>query len=213
MDRNFLVHYSHWRKTRIEKIVKIFSKEFFNNKKIVEFGCGYGDVGAEFEKLGADVTYYEGRQSNIDKAKLKQPTRKIQLLDQSIPWSIEGYYDIAIHWGLMYHIDNWRQDLKNVFKYANVIFLETQVCDSDDKNFELKVNENNNDYDKAANGKGSRPSAAMVENFLLENNMKFTRYDSSDLNSTFHKYDWQITNTKTWEIGARRFWIIENTIK
>ena len=205
---NFQSHYNHWRKTRIEKIKNIFSENFFNNKKIVEFGCGHGDVGAEFEKLGAVVTYYEGRQSNIDGAKLKEPNRKIHLLDQSIPWSIEGKYDLAIHWGLLYHIGDWKQDLKNVFKYADIIFLESEVSDSDDKDFELKINEHNG-YDQALKRIGSRPSPAMIEHFILQHNMKFTRYDSSDLNSGFHTYDWIVTNTKTWRHGLRRFWVIE----
>jgi hypothetical protein len=209
---NFEGHYGNWRRVRIEKILNIFSKDFFNNKTIVEFGCGYGDNGAEFEKLGAKVTYYEGRQQNIDDAKFKYPTREIQLLDQSLDWDIKENWDIAIHWGLLYHIDNWKGDLEKVFKCADVIFLESEVCDSDDKNFEIKVEEDSNWYDQSLINVGSRPSAAMIEEFILKNNMKFTRYDDSDLNSDFHTYDWTVTNTNTYRNGLRRFWVIQKNI-
>lgn len=209
---NFEGHYSNWRRVRIEKILNIFSREFFNNKTIVEFGCGYGDNGAEFEKLGAKVTYYEGRQQNIDDAKFKYPTREIQLLDQSLDWGIKENWDIAIHWGLLYHIDNWKGDLEKVFKCADVIFLESEVCDSDDKNFEIKVKEDSNWYDQSLINVGSRPSAAMIEEFILKNNMKFTRYDDSDLNSDYHTYDWIVTNTNTCRSGLRRFWVILKNI-
>jgi hypothetical protein len=179
---------------------------------MVEFGCGHGDNGAEFEKLGATVTYYEGRQQNINEAKLKYPTREIQLLNQSLDWDIKDNWDIAIHWGLLYHIDNWKEDLEKVFKCADIIFLESEVCDSDDKNFEIKVEENSNWYDQSLTNIGSRPSPAMIEEFILDNNMKYIRYDDSDLNSDFHTYDWVIANTNTYRDGLRRFWVIQKNI-
>jgi hypothetical protein len=49
----------------------------------------------------------------------------------------------------------------------------------------------------------------MVEKYLTKYNTKFTRYDDSDLNALYHRYDWPIRNQEHWEHGMRRFWIVE----
>jgi hypothetical protein len=42
---SFKGHYNNWRKTRIDKILSIFDKEFFKGKTVLELGAGHGDFG------------------------------------------------------------------------------------------------------------------------------------------------------------------------
>jgi len=195
-------HYIDWRKTRIDKILSIFGDEFFKGKTILELGAGYGDNGKIFENLGSIVTYAEGYIDNYNVI----PGKKI-LLDQDIKWNLGETFDIIIHWGVLYHLDNWEQDLECALQHSSCIFLESEVSDSDDENFEIKVNESGND--QAVNKIGSRPSANKIEKLLKNNGAKFTRYDDEDINSSFHCYNWEVKNTKTWKSGLRRFWVIE----
>jgi hypothetical protein len=200
-------HYNHWRETRIKKIISIFGESFFKGKTILELGCGWGDVGRYFQTLGAKVTFADGRQKHLDVIKKRDPLSNVLLIDQDKSWNLETTYDIIIHWGVLYHLNHWQQDIKCVINHSNLIFLETEVCDSDDVNLEIKVTEVS-DYDQALNKTGTRPSPAMIEKFLSSLEVDYKRYDDSDLNSTFHIYDWNVSSSKEYRNGLRRYWII-----
>jgi len=105
------------------------------------------------------------------------------------------------------------------------MFLESEVDNSNDKEFELKFDDHRG-YDQAVNVKATRPSAAYIESELIKNGCVFFRYDVSDLNSINHKYDWYVTEDKDlnsnnhkydWDVtedksmvkyGMRRFWLV-----
>jgi 16S rRNA G966 N2-methylase RsmD len=201
-------HYIDWRTKRISKILEIYNKEFFNNKNILELGCGYGDIGKEFISFGADVTFAEGRSSHCKILKEKFPTSEIINLNQNAAWDLEKRFDIVIHWGVLYHLTDWKSDLISTLKHSDLIFLESEVSNSDDVNFDLKITEKN-EYDQALNGIGSRPSAANVELFIKELGFNIERFDDEILDSKSHQYSWKVTNTNTWQHGLRRFWIVK----
>lgn len=177
---NFQGHYAGWRNKRISKIQNIFGKSFFKNKKILELGCGLGDIGIHFKSLGAHVTFAEGRHNNILEFNQKYPLEKIIELNQNDAWSLNEKFHIIIHWGVLYHLDNWQQDLKSALNHTNLLFLESEVSDSDDPNFEIKVDEESEKYDQSLTGKGSRPSAQYIEKVLSECGATFTRYDDAN---------------------------------
>ena len=86
-----------------------------------------------------------------------------------------------------------------------MLLLETEVSDSDDPSFYILTNEAG--HDQAYNNKGIRPSPSYVESVLTKNGFQFKLITDPILNADFHRYDWNIRNTKTWEHGLRRFWI------
>jgi hypothetical protein len=201
-------HYIDWRIKRISKILELYGKDFFNNKSILELGCGLGDIGKEFISFGADVTFAEGRSDHCKKLKEKFPTSEIINLNQNKIWELEKRFDIVIHWGVLYHLNDWKSDLISTLKHSDLIFLESEVSDSDDVNFDLKIKEKDG-YDQALDGIGSRPSANNVELFIKNLGFDIERFDDENLNSSFHQYSWKVTNTDTWRHGLRRFWIIK----
>jgi len=204
-------HYVDWRETRINKVISIFGKEFFNGKTILELGAGHGHIGNYFRTLGARVAMTDGRPEHVEKMKESFGNKDIFLLDQETQWNSNEKFDIVIHWGVLYHIDNWKEDLQIAIRYGNIIFLESEVCDSDDPNIEIKVHESNS-YDQAVNSTriGSRPSASMIEQIISGTGSTFIRYDDADINSNIHIYDWPVKNTNQAPNGQRRFWIIKN---
>jgi predicted RNA methylase len=204
-------HYNTWRQVRVQKVESIFGKEFFKGKTILELACGYGDIGMHFDSLGAKVTFAEGRQEHIDIFKKRYPDKEIIQLNQEFPWDLKRKFDIVIHWGVLYHIDNWQQDLSCVVKHTNLIFLESEVCDSDNEDLDLKP-EASDRYDQELGKFASRPSANNVEKNLKQLGYKYTRYDDADLNSGFHVYDWEVKNTDTWYHGLRRFWVVKKNV-
>ena len=212
-DKLFTGHYEHWRDARIQKIVSIFGEEFFKNKTILELGCGWGDIGLQFRKLGANVTFAEGREEHLPHIKEHSPDSEIIQLDQDKKWNLEKKFDLIIHMGVLYHLTNWKQDLISALSHTNKMILETVVANDSSNSFEYTNREEG--WDQSIHKTSIRPSAAYIEKALTELGFKFTRFDDSDINSHKHRYDWKVDNKagrgERGQNGAnyRRFWLIE----
>jgi cyclopropane fatty-acyl-phospholipid synthase-like methyltransferase len=204
-------HYTLWRKSRITKLEQIFGKEYFRNKSVLEVAAGNGKIGKFLcEEWGANVTFTDGRQALIDEIKQNNPESRAILVDHDAEWDLGERFDFIIHWGLLYHLDNWQQDLRctiNHLKLGGVLALESEVIDSSEDE-EIKSNEPASMDDQSLYGLGTYPSALRVENQLKKMNLEFKRYDDTDLNADFHHYDWVLKNTMKFRCGQRRFWIV-----
>lgn len=209
-------HYVEWRKKRINKIIKVMGEDFFRNASGLELACFQGHIGARLRELfNCVMTFADVRNSHQNEFVKNNPKVLLNIINQENEWNLNRQFDFIIHWGVLYHLDNWQQDLKCALQHSKVIFLESEVCDSSDPTFEIKVKEEKNECDQAFSGKGSRPSPAFIESVLDSQNAKWKRYDDEDINSDIsnkvqHRYNWITKETKTWSVGLRRFWIIDN---
>ena len=206
----FAGHYTNWRISRMNGVKKYISSEYFKSKTLLELGCGHADIGNMFHDLGAIVTSSDVRKEHLETVKIRYPHINTLLIDGDND-SIKDKYDIILHWGLLYHLSEIEKHLENVSQQCNVLLLETEVCDSDDKDFYISTNENG--FDQAFNNKGIRPSQRYVECVLEKNGFQFKLIKDPILNSDFHCYDWDISNSKTWRHGLRRFWICWKNIE
>jgi hypothetical protein len=82
-------------------------------------------------------------------------------LNQNRPWNLNRKFNLIIHWGLLYHLENWKDDLKHCLAHTNLICLESEIADSSEDTHDEKITEAG--YDKAFEGIGSRPSAYHVQ--------------------------------------------------
>lgn len=201
---NFSDHYQNWQKSRMNGVLKYISPSYFKNKNILELGCGYADIGNKFYELGAKITSSDARQEHLDIVNIKYPHIKTFQFDCDNE-KLTQKYDIILHWGLLYHLKNIKEHLNNVLNNCDILLLETEVSDTDDINYNINIYENG--YDQAYNNEGSRPSAKYVENILNKNGFEFKLIKDPILNSDFHIYDWNITESKIYKCGLRRFWI------
>ncbi len=202
----FTHHYNNWRQTRINKVRQILGADFAKGKTILELACGHGHTGLQLAGEGATVTFAEGRPEHIEALLAKAPDADVIQLDQDKSWDLGRKFDLVIHWGVLYHLDNWKEDLRCTLNHSDLVCMETEVADSSDPKFEIKQSEEGTD--QALNGTGSHPSPAMIEEYLTSLGATFVRYDDSDINSLFHHYDWPVRETKQWKPGQRRFWMI-----
>jgi SAM-dependent methyltransferase len=200
----FQDHYIEWRESRMNTIKKYISSDYFKDKKILELGCGYADIGNEFYKLGASVSSSDIRTEHIDVVNQRYPHIRTLLIDGDND-DISEKYDIIIHWGLLYHLNEIEKHLEKVSDKCDVLLLETEVADSDNPSFYIKTEENG--PDQAFNFVGIRPSPSYVERILKQNGFQYKMIIDSILNANIHRYDWEIHNTNTWHHGLRRFWI------
>jgi hypothetical protein len=200
----FASHYDDWRAARMKCVNKYILPDYFKSKTLLELGCGYADIGNMFHEMGAIVTSADSRQEHLDIVKRRYPHLKTFRYDGDTD-DIEEKYDIVLHWGLLYHLHEIEIHLEKVAKKCDILLLETEVCDSDDPDLYFETQEDG--YDQAFNAKGIRPSAYYVEKLLVKNGFHFQLIKDPILNTKRHKYDWEITNTKIYEDGLRRFWI------
>jgi len=205
-----LDHYLEWRTNRIVKLEQIFGSNFFRGKTVLEVGAGTGLVGKVLrDDFGADVTFTEGRPELLKIIKENNPTARVEMINHECVWDLNERFDVIIHWGLLYHLDHWRQDLECTIKHLDlggILSLESEVMDSD-KEQELKIIEMKSQDDQSLFGVGTRPSSITIEKQLKALNLEFNRYDDADLNTSFHHYDWISENSLKYQNGQRRFWI------
>jgi len=201
----FKEHYVKWRDQRIRCIVDHYGKDFFKGKKLLELGCGYGDIGAYFAKLGAKVTCLDARQEHLEVLKRRYPFLKAVQADLDNEWPFKkDEFDIILHLGTLYHLQYVDRPLVDVCQSTKHLVLETEVCDSDDPEMIIYTKERG--YDQAFNKTGIRPSGAYIEKILKICGMKFKRLKTSNYDTEDHKYNWEIRNTGKWQHGLRRLY-------
>lgn len=219
-DGKFNLWYQDWQNNRINKMEQIFGKEYFKDKTILEVACGYGDIGKHFrENLGAIVTFAEGRKEHLPFITENNPGSKVFELNQENFWNLGEKFDIVIHFGVTYHLDNWKQDFECAMNHTkSVMFFETEIADSKNPFGEFKFKDVDG-YDQAMSESKicTRPSATYIEHEIQRLGGTFVRYDDADLNANIHNYSWELTGSadtnleysRAAGVGMRRFWSIQ----
>ena len=201
-------HYVGWRKARMLGIKKYINTEFFYMKDLVELGGGSGHNGNEFYKLGcANVECLEARNGHIQQGKQKFPHINFLKWDGDNNRLVKKK-DIILHWGLLYHLGEIENHLKNVCKNCDLLLLETEVADSSKDDFSITINETG--PGQAFNKQGMRPSRSYIEKVLKTNGFKYKLINDKILNYWIHEYDWPEKNDDKYTKGKRRFWICWN---
>jgi hypothetical protein len=203
MLSKFEDHYIHWRESRMNGIKKYIKDGFLKNKSLLELGCGYADIGNEFYKLGCDVMSSDAREEYISVVRSKYPHIKTCVIDCDNTL-LNQKFDIIVNWSLICHIKNIDQHIQNVSENCDYLFLETEVLDHECNTCIFTVEHG---YDQAFNKNGNKSSQSKIEQILDINNFNYKIINDNILNSSFHKYNWSISNSSKYNTGQRRFWI------
>jgi 2-polyprenyl-3-methyl-5-hydroxy-6-metoxy-1,4-benzoquinol methylase len=223
--------YEQWYKSRVNKIINIFGESWFQNKQILELGCAHGDIGIEFLKLGADVVFTDERiefLEDIDKnlKNLYNYSAEFALIDHDKDYSFNKKFDLIIHMGLLYHLQNWRNDIKNALKHSNIIILESTVTvNIEENNNILNLNDSDIKYGYSTK-KNTRTYLTQeeVEKELINNGCKFLRLDDEKLNIenkfvnnkkisfiydwTYERYNCGYYNIDKENVWFKRLWLV-----
>lgn len=216
--------YNEWRRRRVAKLEQVFGTGWFAGKKVLELGCGYGNIGRYFQALGADVTFSDARTELLDEVKRRDPAAKVILLDQNTDWSLGATYDLVIHFGVLYNLDEWARDLALAAQHSKWLAVETAVNRFVNRvEFKIKAPTYDHTYHGPFNSLGSLPSELMVEDVLAAQGMSYRRYDDKDLNFDTWKYDVVfdtaastdgVVFVSSWHhpdvYGCRRLWVASN---
>jgi len=229
--------YKDWYQNRVQKIINIFGKDWFAGKNILELGACYGDIGFELLKLGADVTFADARQEHLDVIESKFTSYslipELIKLNQEEKYNLNKKYDLVLHLGVLYHIENWKQDLECAMNHSDLMILETVVShvkfpDRQIKNYGKERTNKHNEKYEGINSVLNLNCQESIESQIIKNNGKFIRFDNQELNTTVsydikkglirHLYDWdydssigtnsQKKNQKNISTHFRRFWLV-----
>ena len=96
-----------WNLTRLNKLGHILTPDWFNGKSIIEVAAGHGVNGRALITMGAEVTFTDGRPYHVNF--LKTLGLNAHVMDQDQPWTIHRQFDLIVHWGVLYHLKNWRR--------------------------------------------------------------------------------------------------------
>lgn len=202
--------YLDWNQKRIKGIIDHFGHNFLFQKRVLDLGCGHGDISGALYRLGADVTAVDIRQEHLKIVGKKFPGIKTVKADLDRAWPFIGKnFDIILDLDLMCHLANFEAHLKAVCSSANTLILETAVCDSSDPFKTIIITENKNIYDLSGNGQGCHPSVAAIERVLKECGFNFSRIDSPKFNSGSYQYNWVSKNDNSHSSNQRRMWFAE----
>lgn len=208
--------YDDWTKKRINRIVSTFGEGWFNNKTVLELGAAHGDIGIELLKLGADVTFSDVRTEHLDTIvnNLKEYNfvPKTRCFDQNITYDLGKKFDLVLHIGVLYHVKNWKQDLKCALNHSNTMILESAVFPSE--------REMKHPVYGPYNCENPFLTQESIEEHLTDLGCKFIRFDIPELDSIGgwfnqdfkdnHVYSWNVPRGVT--IGEtdhyRRFWLV-----
>ena len=221
-----LPFYDDWFQSRLNKTRNILGDDWFLGKTILELGAAHGDFGMFFTKLGSQVTFCDARFEHLESIQQKlQVASKLIQLDQNTVYDLGQQFDLVLHFGVLYHVENWRQDLACALNHSNLMLLETVV--HPDNTVEDYWEPGGGYHYDEYNCLHPTFTEASVEKTLTELGAKFIRFDNADLNTTgwLHDnviiqnvYNWTsdnyllyqptVKNDIEYRTHYRRFWLV-----
>jgi SAM-dependent methyltransferase len=100
-------------------------------KRVLDLGCGVGHLGARLAEMGSSVVCVDGRESNIASLRTRYPRLEAHVGNvETEELSRFGRFQIVFCYGLLYHLENPLQSLRNMASVCDeMVLLETIICD------------------------------------------------------------------------------------
>ena len=197
-------YYPEWQKKRIDCIIDFYGSSWFKGKKILEVGCGEGNIGYTFSQMGADVTISDGRPEYCIEAKKNYPKIKVICADLDEEWAFDNQYDMIIHMATLYHLANPEKALMDACCHCKHLVLETGYMDSFDDT--LVIHRIEEGFDQSINNIGSFFSPSFVERILKKCNLSFWSLQDDRCNCGYWSYDIPQTGSGDCTMSQRRMW-------
>ena len=203
--------YFDWNQKKIKGILDFYGHQFFAHKRILDLGCGHGDISATLYRLGAEVTAVDARQEHLKVVSSRYPGIKLTRLNLNETFNFQHAFDLTLNLSLLCHLSNYEFNLRSTCAISNQLVLETAACDTSDPYKYIYLTDNIN-YDTSINGSITIPSIANIERILKECGMSFQRLDLPKFNSGPYYYNWLSENNNSYDYHKRRIWFCKKEI-
>ncbi|MBN1200333.1 MAG: class I SAM-dependent methyltransferase [Anaerolineae bacterium] len=161
VDRFASSHYQAINQARLAHLEKLNLP--LENKVVLDIGSGPGDMAQFFVQRGSRVICVDGRQDVIDRMAELYPDLEGHTRDVQVPGVLDefGPVDIVFCYGLLYHVENPIQVIRNMAAVCtDMLLISTQICDSDLPVVHYAIE--GNTASQALRGMGGRPSINLV---------------------------------------------------
>jgi 2-polyprenyl-3-methyl-5-hydroxy-6-metoxy-1,4-benzoquinol methylase len=199
--------YHEWSHRIVKAIVDHYGHPFFWGKKILDLGCGTGELAGALFRLGGEITVVDARDQHLKLVSQKFPGIKTIRSDLDHNWPFQNQtFDLVLSIDTACHLKNYEQHIKNILSCAKQFVLETSVINSGDVSKELVYQENRLEQTFSYNGFGSIGTAEKIEQIIKGAGASFNRKDEAKLNTDPFQYNWPLKNTLEALPHNRRIW-------
>lgn len=214
---------------RVDKILNIFGRDWFAGRSILELGAAHGDIGSQLVDLGGTVTFCDARDEHLQSIRERYAglnhSVTTQVVDQNFDYNLGQQYDLVLHLGTLYHVENWQNDLRCALEHSNTMILESRVAPDCNAVTGARGAVENAEYG-LFNCRRPVFTQEQVEQELTQLGCKFLRLDTADLNTdwswdlapgvlTRHVYDWTYKTANLYamiehanQVHYRRMWLV-----
>jgi len=103
-------------------------------KTAVDAGCGVGFFSCLLEENGFHVTGFDARPENVEEARRRYPAISFETGNvESADVTNLGQFDLVVCFGLLYHLENPFQALRNMYALAKDALLLESMCVPDER--------------------------------------------------------------------------------
>ena len=133
-----------------------------SGKRVLDVGAGVGHLAVRLEKMGCKVVCVEGRAENVESLTQRYPQFEAHVGNvEAEPMSRFGPFDVVFSYGLLYHLENPLQSLRNMAAAgSDLLLLETIICDHTLPI--VRIDDESKDFNQALAGIACRPSPHYV---------------------------------------------------
>ena len=119
------------RANRLRNLFCALGDRSFNEMRILEVGCGLGDLGEAFVARGSTVVSIDARPEFVKGVRAKYPNRQCEVMDHE-NWqpSHLGHFDAILCFGLLYHLSQPTAFMRSCAALSNELWRETLVGDA-----------------------------------------------------------------------------------
>lgn len=196
---------------RMRNLQAHFDIQSLGGLRILETGCGTGQLGEVFARAGCRVVSIDAREEFISILRKRYPDRQVAVMDLD-HWDPAplGRFDAVLCFGVLYHLADPESFLIECTRLTDIILLETIVLDSP---WPQCVRVTDHEPGGSFSGIGCRPSVSWVLNLMERRGFSVQDISSplanwgGDYPSVF---DWEPRHNGQWRHGntfLRKMWV------
>jgi cyclopropane fatty-acyl-phospholipid synthase-like methyltransferase len=188
------------RESRLRNLFRQVDPLSLSGKRMLELGCGTGELGQVFVEAGCQVVSVDCRGEYLEEVDRRFPGRQTRLIDLE-NWDPAplGKFDAVLCFGVLYHLSAPAEFLAACARAAPQLYLETITTDSADAVCPMVDEEG---PDQASSGRGCRPSPAWLNQTLSELGFEVRDISTHEANwggSVPSVFDWAPLGDGQWQ--------------